>query len=673
MWVPLIPESGMVNPCLPGKVPATWCFVQSTTGTDRAREEGHLCCQQESLKIMGHRRFDHVHLVGDWTPPFHDPRLSLEDVADQTASAMKGLGCTAMSLNYLTIPYHPLLYLYPDEVYMFFGAYAPPLDMFAESSYSKDIWPRWFLEENLQRLGVMGQAAERYGLTGMLYLCEPRMQHPALFERHPSWRGPRVDNPNASKTPVYSLNTDVPEVQDHYQQLFRTVHSVAPGIRDLVFFSQDSGAGFGFAHHLYCGPNGGRLHASKPFAQRVFDFCAALRDEGRKKQSGFEVSLTTSFSDEELEHLYAEAPEGIHIAVRGPESWCGGLEDEWALNQCGPERLGEIGFDMAREERIESFRGYVDQVKRAGRNVRCLSQAPNDLYFQLVMVPNPWEPLEILQRYENWGADQIFLRGYLNFSRDVAFDINQASLTRFLGSQGVSPEVAVRESLAEWVREPAVAFLEEALRHVAEAVRFRPHYRTFAEKSSNLFPGPLVPDPGCLSDEEKSYYWNVCHETWEGILGPHFWMPRMDRARAEYIFRQFESATFPGLREAYTHFEGARQAANGDASSLACIDQLERHSRLYECLQHTLYHLAQMLVRWCAVDAVDVPSPPEIVEAEILNTRRWIDLLGDDPGKWVRLAPFPGAIYSPSVALPLYLAQRIEVMEAHQGDPVFSG
>jgi hypothetical protein len=505
----------------------------------------------------------------------------------------------------------------------------------------------------------------------MLYLCEPRMQHPAIFDRHPAWRGPRVDNPGAGKTPVYALNTDIPEVQDHYRQLLSKVHAVAPGLRDIVTFSQDSGSGFGYAHHLYCGPNGGRLHANKPFAQRVFDFCAALRDEGRKIQPDFEVTLTTSFTDEELEHLYAEAPEGIHVAVRGPDSWTGGLEDQWALNQCGPERLGEIGFDRAREDRIEAFRVYVEQVKRSGRNIRCLSQAPNDLYFQITLVPNPWEPLEILQRYEGWGADQIFLRGYLNFSRDVPFDINQAALKRFLAAPDVSAETAVRESLAAWVTEPVVTPLEKALRHIEKAVRFRPHFCMFPEKSFNLFPGPLVPDPDCLSDGEKSYYWSVFYDTMAQVRGPHYWMPAMDRARAEYVLRQLEDSTFPALGEAYASFDAARQAASGDADSLACIDGLERHTQVYACLQRTLYHLGQMLVHWMAVDGVDVPAPAEIVEEEVANTRDWIDLLGEEPGKWVRHAPLDGGIYFFSPELLSHLDLRIEVMERHRGDEVW--
>ena len=232
----------------------------------------------------------------------------------------------------------------------------------------------------------------------------------------------------------------------------------------------------------------------------------------------------------------------------------------------------------------------------------------------------------------------------------------------------MSPEAAVRESLAAWVKEPVVAPLEKALRHVEEAVRFRPHYCMFPEKSFPLFPGPLVPDPGRLSDEEKSYYWNVFHDTMVQIRGPHYWMPAMDQARADFVLRQFETSTFPALANAYSSFEAARQAAGGDSESRACIERLERHSKMYECLQRTLYHLAQMLVHWRSVDGIAVPSPAEIVEAEMANTRDWIDYLGDEPAGWTRLAPFSGAMYSISIGLPSHLARRIEVMERHRGD-----
>ena len=93
---------------------------------------------------------------------------------------------------------------------------------------------------------------------------------------------------------------------------------------------------------------------------------------------------------------------------------------------------------------------------------------------------------------------------------------------------------------------------------------------------------------------------------------------------------------------------------------------MEHHTKLYECLQRTLYHLAQMLVHWRAVDGVKVPAPAEIVGAEIANTRDWIELLGNAPADWVRVAPFAGALYNISAELPSYLERRIEVMESHR-------
>jgi hypothetical protein len=583
---------------------------------------------------------------------------------------MKRIGCTAIPVNYIMTPYHPLFHLYPEEVYMFFGAYGASLDMFAATSYNRDLWPQWYLAKNLERLQLMGEAAERHGLTGLLILCEPRMQHPGIFDRHPSWRGPRVDNPNISTTPVYSLNTDIPEVQDHYCRMLRTVLDAAPGIRDIVFFSQDSGAGFSFAEHLYSGPHGGRLYAKKPLVQRVIDFCSVLRDEGRKTQPKFEVSLTTSFSMAERRGIHADDSEGIHLAVHGAESWCGGLEDQWAYAQCGAQRLEEIGFEAAREERVAKFGQTMELARQHGRRPRCMSEAPNDLFFELKVVPNPWEQLEILERYEQWDADSLFLRGYLTSDEENPYDINQEALRRFLSDRDCSATQAVHDSLAAWVREPVIAPLEEALRAVETAVRNRPHYRNFIEREMPLFPGPLVPDPTALTQEEKSYYWTVGHETLQRLHGPMHWVPRLDKPSAGYVLRQFNASTFPSLKISYAAFQDAREKAAGDENSIACIDEIEQYTRMYECLQRTAFHLAQMVVHWLRIEGVDVPDPPAIVEAEIENTEQWRTGLGDNPDKWVRLAPYPGIMYSAHKGLPGHLEERIRLMRRHRGDPM---
>lgn len=615
-------------------------------------------------------RFRHVHLAGDWMPPFLNPDLSLREACERSAAQLKELGCTAMALNYITTPYHPLFYLYPDEVYMFFGNYGAGLEMFAASEYNRNLWPAWYLEENLQRLRLLGEAAERHGLTGLLLLCEPRMQRPEIFDRHPSWRGPRVDNPFISATPVFSLNTDIPEVQDHYRQMLRKVLDTAPCLQNIAIFAQDSGSGFSFAQNLYCGPHGGRLHADKPLAQRVFDFCTTLRDEGRTVQPGFEVAVCSSFTPEEFRELAAGAPDGVHAAVQGPESWCGGLEDQWAWNQCGPQRLDEIGFDAAREERVAGFKEKLDHVRQHGRRPHCMSEAPHDLFFQLRVVPAPWEPLEILDRYDAWDTEAVYLRGYLNFASENPHDINQAALARYLKDPGLSPEEAVRGALADWVVEPVVAPLEQALRDVEAAVRFRPHFKLFFERELTLFPGPLVPDPTSLTAGEKSFYWTVGHETLTRVHDPMYWAPRLDAVGAAYALRQFETATFASLAEARQGFDAAREAAAGDERSLACIDELAHYAEVYACLQRTICHAAMMAVHWRELREVDVPAPAEIVEKEIANTERWIECLGDNPDKWVRLAPHAGGMYSSDRGLPDHLRSRIQLMKDHAQDEV---
>ena len=227
--------------------------------------------------------FKKVLMGGEWEPQFWDANLSLEAACDRYAEQAKSFGLTALQVNFIPDPYHPLLFAYPGEVYLYFGNYAASLDMFADSSYSRGIYPPFMMQANLHRLRTLAKAAERHGLGAFLYVGEPRFVHPELLRRYPNWRGPRVDNPAVSMTPLYALDTDRDDVLDHYRQMMRTVTQAAPNLTDLVLFCHDSGAGFSHSYALYAGPNGPFynstfFHRPAKLGQRVVRFCKALRD-----------------------------------------------------------------------------------------------------------------------------------------------------------------------------------------------------------------------------------------------------------------------------------------------------------------------------------------------------------------------------------------------------------
>jgi hypothetical protein len=256
------------------------------------------------------RRFRKVMILGEWEPELYNPNISLKEACERYAHTARAAGATALQINFLATPYHPLLYTHSDEYYLYFDNYAASLDMFAESEFSAGLFPKFFLEENLRRLSHLSAAAARHGLTGVLYLGEPRHVPEELFKRFPQWRGPRVDNPASSKTPLYALDTDLMDVREHYSQLLRQVLKQAPNVEDIILFLHDSGVGFSHSLALYAGPNG-PFGTSRFFGRssdvggRIAGFCSSLRRAALDVVPQLDVTLTSQLPEEERSPSFA--------------------------------------------------------------------------------------------------------------------------------------------------------------------------------------------------------------------------------------------------------------------------------------------------------------------------------------------------------------------------------
>jgi len=614
-------------------------------------------------------RFKKIVVLGEWEPAFHNHELSLNECCDQYAAQARRAGASALQVNFITTPYHPLAFTYPDEYYLYFCNYAANLDLFVESEFSRGIYPKFYLEENLHRLQILCEAARKHGLSATVYLAEPRLAPPVMLERFPRWRGPRVDNPGCSKTPLYALDTDLPEVREHYRQMMARLVEAAPNIEDAIIFSHDSGAGFSHSWSLYAGPNG-PYHNSRFFGresaigERVASFCATLRqgalDGGA---AGFDVTLTSQFSQPEREEIQREAGEGVHISVWGRESRTGGLEDQWALYQVGAARLKEIGYEKVREERLAEFGHRVQVTIERGRKPRLVLQSPNEPYLQLQYVANPWEQLENLDLATQWGTDELLLKGTLSADDHIPYNINQASFAAYVADAALSPEQAVRQTVESWVPADAVHPMIEGFRAMEQAVRFRPNFNTYAERDVTFLPGPLVPDPSLISRKEKEHYWMPGHQMLCKIKGEFYYVPNYNRALLDFVFERFEESTFPEIEKALSFFAGAEAKGGGECARLQI-----RHARLYRCLQRSLLHYAQMANYWRNAGCEATPSPAAIVEAEIANTRDWIELLGEKPQTVLRLGAEAGILHGSSRHIVEFLRKRIELMLAHQKD-----
>ncbi len=613
-------------------------------------------------------RYKHIHFGGEQEPDFNNPDLSLREACRRYAQDARNAGATSLQLNFLAEPYAPLQVLYPEELYFYFSNYGAGLDYFAESEYSTGLWPRFLIEQNLQRLRCMGEAAAEFGLTGLLLLCEPRMQREELYSRFPHWRGPRVDNPSLSMTPMYALNTDLPDVRNHYRQLIAAIMKAVPGIRDVSLFSHDSGSGFAYADHLYAGSNGAFHGKRKPFASRVLEFCETIRDAGREFQPDFRVTITTSYSDRELDALMESPPDGVGVAVYGAMSWTGGLEDQWAWNDCGGgAALQARGFEASRKARVEAFRQRTEKAKRGGAPVTAMSPAPNEHYFQLKYVPNPWEQLDILALYESAGVERIFGRGYVTSVEKQPYDLNQAAFVQFVGDSSLSPTEAVSTVLGKWFPKTAKS-VEKVLGDVAMAVRRRPNWNIFFERTLTYFPGPLVPDFHLLTKEEAAPFHHVVLEATRKIRGDDWWAPDLKVDDFRFIDQQYRSVVFPALEAAVVALQ--RLCTEVAETERQALEFQIRAIRIFLCHQTTNWNIARMIMHWRGHVIEGLEALSEVVLSEARNSLNWKALIGDSPQDWVRLTALPGGFYATHLGLPELLQRRADVMTAHACDPI---
>ncbi len=240
------------------------------------------------------------------------------------------LGFTGMEINRYADPegYHVIHRKFPQDSYGWYMSYAPALDAFVESSYTKGIYPQDELKANMADLREAAKLARQYGIKPGFVCYEPRGVAEEVFDRHPELRGTRIDHPGRSLQPRYSLDIANPKVLEHYAESITNLMTEVPDLSYFVFWTQDSGSGMPFSRRLYAGPNGSYIARSKTLGQLAADFTSAILDAGRKLNPDFEVimKMDWEYRADERNEIAAAMPEGstlVHIfgnrAIKGGE------------------------------------------------------------------------------------------------------------------------------------------------------------------------------------------------------------------------------------------------------------------------------------------------------------------------------------------------------------------
>ena len=197
---------------------------------------------------------------------------------------------------------------------------APEVEPFVDLAYGRRVAA--ILEERCKIL-------RRLGLKGHWGANIPQVMPEAFFTAYPNLRGPRVDQPNRSRTARFSMCVDQPETLRLYAVALKNLLARCPEIETFAFLTQDSGSGFCWVEALYPGANGHSDCHDRPMSDRITSFLISLKDAAKSAGREIEISLNPieprqwmipSFSPEQLDAIWRKLPRGIAVQGReGPD------------------------------------------------------------------------------------------------------------------------------------------------------------------------------------------------------------------------------------------------------------------------------------------------------------------------------------------------------------------
>ncbi|HOF89087.1 MAG TPA: hypothetical protein PLZ36_13440, partial [Armatimonadota bacterium] len=334
------------------------------------------------------------------------PRFSGEDPAtywekvERHVEKLRHGGATHVMVNDALVSIPQVMD--PENSYLRFTTYGHTPEKFVESSYSRGIYHPSIMAENRKLLRWNAKLAKQYGFRCFVRCVEMTFMPESFFTRYPALRGPRVDNPACSHTPLFALCPLVPEVQDHYRQLIINLLNLAPEIDELHIFTCDSGGGFCYSEHLYAGPNGPVHCRHTPTGKQAQTFVRVLLAAGRTVNPEFRVVMTSGLMPKERRDFLDGAPEGSAASVFGAFAWGGGLEDRWANMAVGPDIHRPEVRAEARAWQEADMRARIDMVARyGGMAYSCYNP---DYYGGPSDAPCPYQTHEVMMKLLGWGV-----------------------------------------------------------------------------------------------------------------------------------------------------------------------------------------------------------------------------------------------------------------------------
>lgn len=566
--------------------------------------------------------------------------ISGTDAADakrkftEQAEGLRRAGVTHVRINtaLVSIPW----VMDPENSYLRFTTYGPALDQYVTSTYNVGLFHEALLAENRKVLLRNATLAREQGFRCAILCVEPTFMPESFYRRHPDMRGPRVDNPACSTTPLYALCPMVREVQDHYRQLIRKMLELVPEIDEMQIFTNDSGAGICYSEGLYSGPNGPFHCKGTSPGRQAQTFTRVLVDAGREINPGFRVVMTSGLAPREKAEFAAGMPTGVASSVYGALAWGGGLEDRWGTQAVGPKVFGDPEERRKiREWQFADYEARVRQIRENGgmvyANYSPCCYAEDD--------PRPFETHEIICKLLEWGVTSL-----LGGPGGEKFSANSAVIRHAL-DHGVQPtEKVVRELAESWVGSELAPSLLKVFRLNEDVARGMPvppngHFLRYMPLVAHM---PIVPDEHLLGERDLDYFLTPVlkdEERMKSHQGGIWRVLNYGTANKTAYLRQMDAVVFPALEQALGLLEVMLARPDLTTAQRECLAYQEAiMAELLVYFRHIAHWLMASLHR-IKGDTVPpgMPSLPEIIRAEIALSEAAERAKGCDPSANPRL------------------------------------
>jgi hypothetical protein len=527
---------------------------------------------------------------------------------------------------------------------------------------------------------IAGILAERcvvlrkLGLKAHWNSNEPQVLPEAFFQAYPRLRGPRVDQPNRSRVAWFAPCVDQPEMLRLYREAMKNLLTGCPEVESFNFLTQDSGSGFCWVPALYPGINGPDDCKERPMELRVAGFLVNLQQAARNAGHEVVINLTPitprqwmvpSFSPQIQSAIVKALPRGL--ALQGHEGPDG---RPFAFGGGGGAAAGAfypvIGIP------VPAFGG------NGSGNREGLEDLPP------TQADGTTPPAGIRPILVNLGDETM--EGFnVRFSKATQGKPMRTLLDRLTTLRAFAVTLA-GEDQADNLLETWNS-LNDAQRRL-EALDFGGMLR-FGHVLNRWVTRPMVPFPGELTAQEKSYYrrflFQAKGEEEAGDLADIQAMRMYEGWGAKLLFQRVIETTIPQVRGALRRVERIAAAAK-DEPARKEWELLARRLEALVCLLHSADNMVAFqahLDRARALGLKPEQNPPlgaqpdwaradmmETARKEIDNSVRLKELIENAGGPLLDTAPTPEeeTIMRLGPDLPAQLKRKIDIMNAHWRD-----